>query len=588
MRLPMEVQLSAIFNKVSSITSGEVATYIPALGAADPDWFGVSVVTVDGHRYDIGDVEQAFTIQSVSKPFAFALALEDNGVDAVLERVGVEPSGDPFNAIELDLATHRPHNPMINAGAILTSSFLTVDSVDAGFTRFAGRVLSVDHEVWKSERDSGDRNRAIAYLMRSFGMLAADVQTTLEGYFRQCSLLTDTRDLATMGATLANRGVNPVTGEVAVSKENVSRVLSVMSTCGMYDYAGEWLYRVGLPAKSGVAGAVVAVLPGQFGLAVFSPRLDTNGNSVRGIAFCEALSERFELHLFGPPSPDLSVVRATYAGNAVGSKRQWMAVQDVVLKRDGTTTRVLELQGQLRFASCEVLSRAVAVELADAEVIILDFRRVTTVDGSVGRLLGATAAMVDDAGAQLVFAGAPPDVAEELAVLSFFTLAEALEWREDQLLKRAELGQDTARIPLAEVEVLRGIDASFLPEIEAAGTFRSFGDGEMVFTEGAPADRFYCLVAGRVDIVLTTGGSLLRIRTFGPGTTFGDMAALYGGTRTAGVRAAVPSVCFEVEVAALEELCRDRPDVLLEIHKNLARALADRVRQLSDEVRALN
>ncbi len=238
MRLPLEAELNAIFDQVGHLTTGEVATYIPALGAADPDWFGVSLVTVDGYRYDIGDVEQAFTIQSVAKPFALAMALEEHGIQAVLKHVGVEPSGDPFNAIELDLATHRPHNAMINTGAILTTSLLAADTVDAGFARFAGRDLLVDHEVWKSEQDSGDRNRAIAYLMHSFGMLAEDVEATLDAYFRQCSLLTDTRDLATMGATLANRGVNPVTGERAVSHANVSRVLSVMSTCGMYDYAG--------------------------------------------------------------------------------------------------------------------------------------------------------------------------------------------------------------------------------------------------------------------------------------------------------------------------------------------------------------
>jgi glutaminase len=588
MRLPLEAQLSAIFDEVGRLTTGEVAAYIPALSTADPDWFGVTVVTADGHRYDIGDVEQTFTIQSVSKPFAFAMALEEHGIDAVLERVGVEPSGDPFNAIELDLATRRPHNPMVNAGAILISSLLAADTVDVGFARFAGRTLPVDNKMWQSERDSGDRNRAIAYLMRSFGMLATEVEATLNTYFRQCSLLADTRDLATMGATLANGGVNPLTGGRAVSTANVSRVLTVMSTCGMYDYAGEWLYRVGLPAKSGVAGAVVAVLPGQFGLAVFSPPLDAHGNSVRGIAFCEALSKHFELHLFSPPSPDLYVVRRTYGGDAVRSTRQRMAFQDAELTRAGTTTRVVELQGQLRFGSCEVLSRAVAAELEDAEVIILDFRRVSTVDGSVHKLLNATAAMVDDAGAQLVVAGAPPDVAQGLTALSFDLLEDALAWREDQLLKQAELDQGPVSIRLADVEVLQGVDASFLPKIESAGRFRSYSEGELVFSDGDAADRIYFLVAGRVEMVLLAGGSPSRVTTFGPGTAFGEIAAIYGGRRTAGVRAAIPSVCFELEVAALDNLCRDRPDVLREIHKNLARALANRVRQLSDEVRALN
>jgi glutaminase len=457
MRLPFEAQLNDIFDEISQITTGDVATYIPALSTADPNWFGVSVVTVDGHRYDIGDVEQPFTMQSVSKPFAFAMALEKHGLESVLERVGVEPSGDPFNAIEVDVASRRPHNPMVNTGAILTTSLLAADTVDASFARFAGRALAPDNEVWKSERNSGDRNRGIAYLMRSFGMLGADVEATLDAYFRQCSLLVDTRDLAAMGATLANGGVNPVTGEQAVSTENVSRVLSVMSTCGMYDYAGEWLYRVGLPAKSGIAGAVVAVLPGQFGLAVFSPRVDAKGNSVRGIAFCEALSERFGLHLLSPSSPDLSVVRRTYGGDAVRSSRHRMAFQDSELRRAGTTTRVIELQGRLRFGSSEVLSRAVAAELDGAQVIILDLREVTNVDLSARTLLDATAAMIDDAGAQLVVTGAQREVGQRLTPLTFDVLEDALAWREDQLLEQAGLDQGLVHIPLAGVEVLQAV-----------------------------------------------------------------------------------------------------------------------------------
>ena len=321
---------------------------------------------------------------------------------------------------------------------------------------------------------------------------------------------------------------------------------------------------------------------------MFSPPLDTHGNSVRGIAFCEALSEHFELHLFSPPSADPSVVRRTYGGDAVRSKRQRMAFQDAELTHAGTTTRVVELQGLLRFGSCEVLSRAVAAELDGVEVIILDFRRVSMGDKCVGSLLGATAAMVDRAGVQLVLASAAPDVAPGIKALSFDALDDALEWREDQLLKRAGLDQGPERIPFADVEALQGVDASFLPKVEAAGRFCNFSEGELVFSEGDPADRMYILVAGRVDILLTMNGSLLRESTFGPGITFGDMAALYGGRRTASVRAAMPSVCFEMEVAALDELCRDRPDVLLEIHKNVARALAKRVRQLNNEVRALN
>ncbi|MEE3064223.1 MAG: glutaminase A [Actinomycetota bacterium] len=588
MQLPLDAELNAIFDEVAGMDAGKVADYIPALREANPDWFGVSLVTVDSHRYDVGDSEQSFTIQSVSKPFAYAMALEKHGIDAVLQRVGVEPSGDPFNSIEFDMTTRRPYNPMVNAGAIMTSSLLDgAAAVDAGFARFAGRALKLDEEVFQSESDSGDRNRAIAYLMRNFGMLEAEVETTLQAYFRQCALLVDARDLATMGATLANRGVNPMTGERAVSGVNVVRVLSAMSTCGMYDYAGEWLYNVGLPAKSGVSGAVLAVMPGQFGLAIFSPRLDSHGNSVRGIGFCKAVSERFSLHLFSPAAVDHSVVRRAYGGDIVRSNRHRLAFQDSALKRLGSTTRVLELQGQLRFGSCEVLSRAIAAELDDAEVMILDFRRVSAVGRSASKLLRAIGEMFEKSPSQVVVAAAPREVAESLGALSFDALADALEWREDQLLERADLEPGPARIPLADVEVLHGVDADLLPMIEAAGTYRRYQDGEMIFNAGDRADRIYFLVEGRVDVVLVMGETFARATTLGPGATFGEMAALYGGARSAGVRAAMPSVCFELEVAELDRLSRDRPGISLQLHTNIGRALANRVGQLSDEVAAL-
>ncbi|CDO85944.1 hypothetical protein AWC29_13875 [Mycobacterium triplex] len=588
MQLPLEAELNAIFDHVAGIHQGEVADYIPALQAADPDWFGVSLVTVDNHRYDIGDFKQGFTIQSVSKPFAYAIALEQRGIDAVLQRIGVEPSGDPFNAIEFDMNTRRPYNPMVNAGAILTTSLLgDTDSVAAAFARFAGRALELDEVVRRSESDSGDRNRAIAYLMRNFGMLETEVETTLQAYFRQCALLVDTRDLATMGATLANRGVNPMTGERAVSEANVVRVLSAMSTCGMYDYAGEWLYSVGLPAKSGVSGAVLAVLPGQFGLAIFSPPLDGHGNSVRGLAFCREISDRFSLHLLSPPASDTSVVRRAYGGDAVRSKRHRLAAQDDALKRLGSTTKVFELQGQLRFGSCEVLSRAVAAELDRAEVLILDFRRVNTVDRSGASLLRAIGALLESSRAELVLVGAPPEVAEILDAVSFESHSDALEWRENQLLERSSLEPGMARCALADVEVLDGADADFLALIEAAGTYTDYQKGAVIFDVGDHADRIYFVIAGSVDVVLAMGESFHRATTFGPGATFGEMAALYGGTRTARVRAATPCVCFELEVAALNELSRDRPGIALQIHTNIGRVLAHRVAQLSEEVLTL-
>jgi glutaminase len=307
---PFRATLRQLYEEIRSIDEGTIASYIPELATADPAWFGVSVVSVDGQSFDAGDTTRSFTIQSVSKPFVFGLALEDHGREAVMARMGVEPTGEAFNSIVLDEKSNRPFNPMVNAGAIATANMIKgkdfpdrVKRLLAMFGRYCGREVHVDNAVFMSERATGHRNRAIAHLMLNFGMVQDSVDESLELYFQQCSMLVTCHDLAVMGATLANHGVNPVTGERALSDEYVKDLLSVMHSCGMYDYAGEWAYRVGIPAKSGVAGGIVAVVPGQVGIGVFSPLLDAKGNSVRGIRVCSELSRRFGLHVFESSKP---------------------------------------------------------------------------------------------------------------------------------------------------------------------------------------------------------------------------------------------------------------------------------------------
>lgn len=285
--------------------SGAVASYIPELLKANPDWFGICVVTADGQVYEIGDFDRQFTIQSVSKPFVYGLALEDHGRAHVLTKVGVEPTGDAFNSIiKLD-ATNRPHNPCVNAGAIATTSLIKggdpttrLNRMLEMFGRYFGRTVHVDMSVFMSERTTGHRNRAIAYLMLNFGMIDDNVDQILDLYFQQCAVLANCRDLAVMAATLANGGVNPLTGIRAIESEYLRDILTVMYTCGMYDYAGQWAYDVGLPAKSGVTGGILAVVPNQLGIAVYSPPLDERGNSVRGIEVCKDLSSGFGMHVF--------------------------------------------------------------------------------------------------------------------------------------------------------------------------------------------------------------------------------------------------------------------------------------------------
>ncbi|MBA4020700.1 MAG: glutaminase A [Pirellula sp.] len=302
---PLRTVLRELYDKYLPLRDGKVADYIPELAKADPGSFGITVVTKDGQVFSAGDVKQQFTIQSISKPFVFGLALEMHGRDYVLSKVGVEPTGEAFNAIVLDETSNRPFNPMVNSGAVATADLIEgkdfperVSRLIAMFSRYCGRPVYVDNTVFMSERATGHRNRAIGHLMLNFGMVRDRIEESLELYFQQCSMMVNCHDLAVMGATLANGGVNPVTGERALEQQYVKYLLSIMLSCGMYDYAGEWAYRVGIPSKSGVAGGIVAVVPGVAGIGIYSPPLDAKGNSVRGIKVFEELSERFGLHAF--------------------------------------------------------------------------------------------------------------------------------------------------------------------------------------------------------------------------------------------------------------------------------------------------
>lgn len=306
---PLQPLLEQLYQQYHPLSMGQVARYIPELAKADPDWFSICIATTDGQVFEVGDVDQRFTIQSTSKVFAYGMALEDCGREALICKVGVEPTGDPFNSIiRLDENSHRPDNPMVNAGAIATTSLIKGNSVTdrlnrilAMFKRYIGHEVFVDAPTFLSERTTGDRNRALAYLMRHFGMIEGSIETALDLYFQQCSVMVTCHELALMGATLANRGVNPRTAQLAVAAEYVQDILSVMYTCGMYNFAGEWAYRVGIPAKSGVSGNIMAVVPGKMGIAVFSPPLDDRGNSIRGIKVCEVLSQQLGLHVFAAP-----------------------------------------------------------------------------------------------------------------------------------------------------------------------------------------------------------------------------------------------------------------------------------------------
>lgn len=297
--------LDALYSRHLPLTEGALASYIPELTKADPGRFAISIVTVDGQIFQVGDVGHGFTIQSISKPFVYGMALQEYGRDFLAGKVGVEPTGDRFNSIiKLD-ATGRPHNPMVNAGAIAMTHLIrgqTAAEREARLLetleRYIGQTPPMDAAVYESEKATGHKNRAISHLMLHYGMLSGHVDDTLDLYFRQCSLCVTSKDLAVMAATLANQGQNPLTHARALDEEYIRDVLSVLFTCGMYDASGSWAFEVGLPAKSGVGGGLMAVVPGLCGIGVYSPLLDAHGHSVRGLRVCEDLSRIYGWHVF--------------------------------------------------------------------------------------------------------------------------------------------------------------------------------------------------------------------------------------------------------------------------------------------------
>jgi len=305
---PLQAAVDRAYDAAEAIDEGQNAQYIPALATADPDAFGVVVFTVDGRIYARGDTDTPFAIMSAAKPFTLALLLQQQGPDVILERIGVEPTGLPFNSLEgIDNGIDKPLNPMVNAGAISAVSLLQAAAPEQRwpllldyYGRFAGEPLALMGDVYKSVSASNYRNRALVNLLHLNNRLGADPAATLDVYNKQSCVAVTARQLAAMGATLANAGVNPLTGERVLDAGYVDEVLALMTLGGFYDESGWWAYTAGLPAKSGVGGGIVAVVPGRMAIVGFSPRLSAAGNSVRGMHAIQAISRELGLSLFNP------------------------------------------------------------------------------------------------------------------------------------------------------------------------------------------------------------------------------------------------------------------------------------------------
>lgn len=305
----MQQAVEKAYNYASSwLHEGTVASYIPELSKVNPDQLGICITNLGGNTFGCGNYEENFTIQSICKVILLATALQDSGFDAVFSRVGMEPTGDKFNSIvRLETGTtNRPLNPLINAGAIAVTSCIKGETADERFEKvlnvaraiLGNDAISYSPEVFQSERLTGDRNRALAYMMRSSGVFTDNAEEILEVYFKSCSLLANCVDISHMGAVLANKGVSPFNGDMLIDPYYVKVIRALMTVCGMYDASGEFALRVGIPAKSGVGGGILSVVPNRMGIATFAPRLDAKGNSYCGIKTMEFLSQYLSLSIF--------------------------------------------------------------------------------------------------------------------------------------------------------------------------------------------------------------------------------------------------------------------------------------------------
>jgi glutaminase len=590
MQSPLQRFLANCYEEFKSDNSGAVADYIPELKRANPAHLGIALVTIDGHIYEVGDSAVPFTIQSVSKPFVFALALEMVGEERVAAAIGVEPSGEAFNSIRLT-NDNRPFNPMVNAGAIACSGLIhqvdgagAFERIRAKLSQFAGRELGVDDAVHASETETGNRNRAIAWLLRNYQVVKGDVDAVLDAYFRQCAILVTARDLAVMAATLANRGINPVTGVQVITPQVVARTLSVMTSSGMYDYAGEWIYRVGIPAKSGVGGGIVAALPSQIGLGTFSPLLDSHFNSVRGLKVCETLSSRFDLHMLNRSADLRTCIIADYDVFGIASRRSRQPHEQQILDERHSDIRVIELVGALNFAAIDYVTRKLASEPPNAPLLILDFRRVPDLTAAGAQLLGEKLTLLGNAGVTAVLTGFEATspvwtvirvrVTDPKRLRRFALLDDAIEWAEDQVIYRC--GGFTAQketTHLGEQALLAELDTDEIATLAELSTARRYEAGQRIISAGEPANSLFFLQSGMVSVKLPSG---VRLASLGPGMEFGEMAIIEQ-RRSADVWADTAVKCLELPLDAFADYRQLHPQISMKIMKNLSALLARRL-----------
>lgn len=599
MQTPLELFLEQCYREIKCDESGQAADYIPELSKVDPDKFSISLATLDGHVYNIGDCQSLFTIQSISKAFVFAFALETLGCERVESVISVEPSGEAFNSIRLT-PDNKPFNPMVNAGAIACSGLIVSDKGNEAFesirnliSLFCGREVEIDHSVYHSESLTGDRNRAIAWLLRNYDRLPENVENVVDVYFKQCSLLVNSEDLAIMAATLANGGVNPVTKQRVVSEHVSALTLSVMTSSGMYDYAGQWIYRVGIPAKSGVGGGIIASLPAVMGLGTFSPRLDSYGNSVRGIKVCEKISSYFNLHVLSRKNDIRSCILADYSLKGISSRRVRLVGDVTSLQKHSDKVRIIELVGALSFSSLDYLSRSVVSQNNCIQYLIVDLSRVPGISFAGAKLMRQLIHHVQSSKVKFIVSGASSDVAkainenseaENLYAGDFSLLDQAIEYVENDILGyHSDHPHQPGSISLGQQFILSEFSRDEISDLEKICVEQYYKRGDKICSIGDPADSIFFVMTGSVSVKLQGGVTLSSLSA---GMSFGELC-LIENTRSAEVWADTEVKCLQLKLDVYASFCETHHGCGEKLLLNGARLLTQRLRLANSKVNNL-
>lgn len=637
---PLQEYLNDVVTDLLPLRDGEVYDVTSSVVNPNPDLLSITLTTVSGHQYCAGDHKEPFAIQSIAKAVAYGMALDDLGPEKVLEKVDVEPSGDPFNEISLQHGTGRPDNPMINAGAIATVGLLKgrggrdrFGRIHNVFERLAAGSpgeLKMSNAIFQAEDRRGHRNRALAWLLRSFDIIDHDPESVVQDYFRECSVEVTTENLSMMAATLANRGVNPITEEHVFSEDTTRQLLSVMSTCGMYDSAGDWAIDVGLPAKSGVGGGLMVVVPGQLGIGVFSPPLDEHGNSVRATEAVKRITRDLGLHSAAAPPLGRSTLRAQYslADSSSGVVRSHELAE--LTDEFGTRAQILDVSGDLGFAETETIARTIVEMEDEVSMVLLDLQGVDQFGKSAIRfLVDLTVRMrasnrdliiIDDgelidhmlefaakarlplpdprekaraaAEGELDLSGGP-DTADSVAqVRGEFRLFEyrgaALEWAELRLAQR--YGKD--HLPEDTMEPEHSPLFSFLDDDDAETLIsymetHTYKAGSVIRRVGQLFGGIYFIESGRVELTAQgSDGTKYRQVYLSPGMTFGEVALGRTGRQQSTIRAVDEVTCMVLSSEMIDTIEKTDPPLGIKLWTALAREAFTVLEQSSREAGA--